>query len=79
MSGRSQIDTVLKQVRSWPVEDRLALTQELLREIHASPLAPPPRNTLSRALGILRGNGPIPSDEDVKRIIEEERLAKYGK
>ena len=37
-----------------------------------------PRQTLAGAVGIARGAGPVPMEEDVKRWIEEERFGKYG-
>ena len=80
MSNRTHIDGILQQVQTWPSDDRAALAREILRVNHRSTsLAPAPRDTLKRAMGVLRTNAPAPSDEQVKRIIEEARLAKYGR
>jgi hypothetical protein len=75
MSNREQI---MRMIQSLSVEDRATLAAEILRDLHRTPLAPPPRNTLAKARGLFRTDAPPPSDEDVDRIIEEHRLQKYG-
>jgi hypothetical protein len=79
VSDRTRIDNILKLVQTWPPDERAMLAHEILRDASSQRLPPPPRDTLRTALGALRGNGPVPSDDDVDRIIEEERFAKYGK
>jgi hypothetical protein len=79
MQYREEIETLVAHVKSWPMEDRVALAYEILRDMRRKPIGDPPRQTLASAIGIARGAGPVPSDEDVKRWIEEERLSKYGK
>jgi hypothetical protein len=76
MSHRQEINAILKLVAGWPTAEREALAKEIVSSPSALP--PPPRDTYRRALGIGRGEGPPPSDEDVRRIIHEHRMAKYG-
>jgi hypothetical protein len=76
MSHRDQIIAILQQVETWPDEDRKALVQELMRGAKA--LNAGKRPSFSTALGIARGEGAPPSDEDVKRWMDEYRTQKYG-
>ena len=78
MSHRQEIDSIIKQVEGWPSADRVALAYQLLRDMGRKVLAPPPRNTFKGALGIGRGPGPAPTDEDVRRIMDDHRAEKYG-
>jgi hypothetical protein len=78
MVAKNDYDQVLKTISTWPVEDRAALATDLIRGLGDQPRDPVPRDTLSKALGLLRGNGPPPSDEDVERMIDEHRMSKYG-
>ena len=78
MSHRQDIDSIIKQVDAWPPEDRVALAYQILRDMRIKVLADPPRSTFQRALGIGRGDRPAPTDEDVRRIMEEHRTEKYG-
>ena len=79
MSHRDDINTILKQVEVWPSVDRTALAYEILRSTARHQVVPPPRNTAARATGLLRGDGPPPTDEQVEQWIEEERWRKYGR
>ena len=77
MSSRESIDKIIQEVQSWPAADRAALAYEILRELRRQPLQPAPRDTLSKARGLLKTAQP-PSDDEVKRWIGEYRMHKYG-
>jgi hypothetical protein len=76
---RNTYETVLKTVRQWPPERRLALVQDVL-----STLAPevsssqPKRKTLEEALGLLATDQPAPSDDEVQQWLNARRMEKYG-
>ena len=71
--------TVLDIVRGWPATQRFMLVQAVLQT-----LAPEPEQshvrlpTMELARGLLATGKPPPSDEEVKRWLEEKRLKKYG-
>lgn len=75
------LTTVLDMVRHWTPRRRFELINALMRTIE-----PPPtdaelverRAALARLDGMLAHVAPKPSDDDVKRILEEERMKKYG-
>jgi len=75
----SNYETVLQTVRNWPTSWRFALLQEVLES-----LSPPAearrhkRDTLPRALGLLSTDRPAPSDAEIRLLLEEHRLEKYG-
>ncbi len=81
MSMTTQHESILQQVVAWPVEERLSLAQEIVASVRPVPArrAPAPRNTAARAYGLLRGPLPPPDDDDVKRILHEHRMEKYGR
>ncbi len=78
MSHRTEIEQIFESVQSWPSEDRVALAYEILRDLRRRPLIDPPRHTIQRALGLLRGQEAPPTDEQVKQWIDEHRMSKYG-
>jgi len=69
--------TVLNAVRSWDARQRFSLVQDVLNTLVPAPEEPAGRSTFQRALGLLATEQPPPSDEDVKGIVDEERMRKY--
>lgn len=66
----------LRRINNWPVSERLALIQDILRAV--SPLVTetaPVKHTWEQASGLLAGPWPTPSDEDVERWLDERRQA----
>lgn len=74
-------ETVLQIVRHWPKSEQVALAHAILADADPRTAASPqptaivPSTTLR---GILSTDQPAPSDEEVERILEEERAEKYG-
>ena len=70
---------VLQRVRTWEPEMRIDLARRILETLVPRQIPPPPR-TMSpeEVFGILKTDGPPPTDEECKKIIEEERMKKYG-
>jgi hypothetical protein len=74
-------ETIRAIVAAWPEPLRAALVHELINTFVSKADNLPPkrrRDSLSQALGLLNMGQPAPSDEEVKRIIQEHREAKYG-
>jgi hypothetical protein len=73
--------SVCETVARWPAAQRHALVQEILamrdREATRSETPAPRVSTLARAIGIGRGEGPPPTDEEVERWLDERRWEKY--
>lgn len=69
---------ILDEVRTWEPERRLALARQILEMSPATVSKPPRRIPLDQVFGMLKTDRPAPSDEECRRIIEEERLKKYG-
>lgn len=68
---------ILDEVRTWEPERRLALVRQIL-EMSPTVSKPPRRIPLDQVFGMLKTDRPAPSDEECRRITEEERLKKYG-
>lgn len=73
-------ETILQIVHQWPISEQVALADAILAEARtATPSRSPLLIVPSKALrGILANNQPPPSDEEVARLLEEERMKKYG-
>ena len=79
MTPDPDYSTVLRRVLAWPIDARIALARDLLSTIRSEVAKQRgTRNTVSRALGLAKGKGAVPSDEEVRRWIDEHRMEKYG-
>jgi len=71
---------ILKQIASWPVEEKVSLAHEILYSVQGAPASGGSRrNTLARALGLARVEGSVPDDAEVRRMLDEHRMEKYGR
>jgi predicted RNA polymerase sigma factor len=77
MHRENEITEILTRVDQWSQEDRVALAYQILREMRIKVLSDPPRYTLERALGIGRGDGPAPTDDEIDAMMAQHRLEKY--
>jgi hypothetical protein len=75
----TQYRNVLDAISAWPVPDRIALAQDVLGTITRSPVTADARPSFEAALGIGRGEGPPPTDEEVRHWIDEHRTGKYSR
>lgn len=78
MTHQLEIETILAQVTPWPMEERVALAYEILRDMRKQTRQPAPRRTLERALGIAGGASVPPDDAMVRQWIGERRTQKHG-
>jgi len=81
MSSRSALTRkqILEVVRSWPADEQFGLAHEILRDLgQKEPTPEQRREAFKRLEGILATDAPPPTDEEVERILEEERMRKYG-
>jgi len=76
----SEMTDILNRIKTWPVPAQITLARHILESIERkSVIEPPPRkHPVSDLIGLLKTDGPPPTDEEVERIIEEERMRKYG-
>jgi hypothetical protein len=70
---------IFNRVKDWPLDMRITLARRILETTETPPIAEPPRTlSLDQVIGILKTGAPPPTDEDCERIIEDERMRKYG-
>ena len=70
---------VLQRVRTWKPEVRIDLARRILETVVPEQILPPPQTmTLEEIQAIMKTDEPPPTDEECKKILEEERLKKYG-
>ena len=76
-AGQSgEVSNVWGQIKGWPEAMRLSLATKILQSLEHEPSRP--RKTLADLAGVLVGDEPAPTDEDVARILEEDLAGKYG-
>ena len=67
------------RVRTWDPEMRIDLARRILETVGPSRIQPPPQTmSLDEVIGIAKTDAPPPTDKDCKKILEEERMKKYG-
>lgn len=66
-------EAVERLARALPPERRLALIEALASSLRPEQRAAEPSFTLKSALGLLRGDGPPPTDDDVKTWLNDAR------
>jgi hypothetical protein len=84
----NELSNVLDRVKSWSPPLRIALARRILETLdtsdvgrteHHPPIVKPTRGVpVERVLGMLKTDREPPSDEECRRIVEEERWKKYG-
>jgi hypothetical protein len=80
MDSTVDYETIRQIVFTWPAQQRFALVQDLLDTLAPGEegQAPPKRNTLQRALGLLDMGQPTPSDAQIAEWLQARRREKYG-
>ena len=74
-----QIFEIVHRVRQWDADVRIELARRILETVvPPRPPKPPKTMTLEEMRAIVRTGNPPPTNEECKKIIEEERLKKYG-
>ena len=68
----------LECIKQWPVHDRVDLVQSILASIGKEDSTRPSREGVRALLGCWQDIQPTPSDADVKRMLEEERIRKFS-
>lgn len=72
-------ERILEIVKGWSPDQRLLLLRDV-RETLSSvrDQLRSPRDTLGKALGLISSGESQPTDEEVKRLLNEHRMEKYG-
>ena len=90
MVAPAEIQNILQKVREWPLEDRVQLAKAVLAMDEVTSRSDSEaiaksdaggiqqRPSFSKAYGIALGDRPPPTDEEVKQIIYDHRMKKYG-
>ena len=70
---------VLQRVKTWQPDMRIDLARRILETVVPSRPPPPPQTmTLEEIHAIMKTDKSPPTDEECQKILEEERLKKYG-
>jgi hypothetical protein len=70
--------TVIEQVKNWPVVDRLALIEDILRALKAEAIEMDyEKGTLDTALGLLATDKPAPTDETIQKWLSDHKEKDY--
>ena len=71
-----KIGEVWREVRQWPTQARLSLASRIIQSLEREQ-AEPVQRPAAALIGVWKTDQP-PSDEEVERILEEEKMRKYG-
>jgi hypothetical protein len=75
------LSNIWREISSWTPEERLALAKRILQSLQqdeaAVTVSQARREALQQLIGIWKTEQP-PNDEEVERILEQERMKKYG-
>ena len=74
----SELLDVWGRVSRWPEPMKLSLATRILQSLDPQTGGPSERKSLRDVIGLWDRGQPPPTDEDVERILEEERLKKHG-
>ena len=69
-------EDIWRRVKDWPEDLRALLASKILSSQQGESALP--RKAIAELVGILSSDSPPPSDEDVRRIVEEERMRRLG-
>jgi hypothetical protein len=72
----NELQDVWGRIKDWPEELQVSLASKILSSLQREPA--PSRKPLADLMGVLAGNTPLPSDDEVRRILDEERTRKFG-
>jgi hypothetical protein len=74
----NQVKEVWERVKTWPPAPRITLARRILESLETPDIpAVRPRRSLKDLLGLLKTDAPPPTDEDCRRILEEELMEKH--
>lgn len=77
----SEVEEVVEQVRSWPVETRIALARRVLETLDAGSITSPPGvkgPPAQQVLGLWNPGGTALSDEECDNILADELRRKHA-
>jgi len=74
-----EISDILDRVKTWTPEMRMELVRRVLGTFDSAGVSlPAKRLVLDDVVGLIKTDSPTPDDNQCTKIIEEERLKKYG-
>jgi hypothetical protein len=72
------ISEVWERVKTWTPSRRTTLARRILESLDTPETEPAPnRQSLKDLLGLLKTDAPPPTDEECRRILEEELMKKH--
>ncbi len=78
VTANPEVQDILNRVRSWSIDDRRRLVEEILKSLRSQPVASPAKKTLQDLRGLLRVEGVEPPDDaECRQILEEELIKKH--
>ena len=72
----NELQDIWGRIKDWPEELQVSLASKILSSLQHEPALP--RKPFADLAGVLAGNAPPPTDEEVQRILDEERTRKFG-
>jgi hypothetical protein len=72
------IARIMAEVRNWPNEQRRSLMEQISSTLIREQAPKRTKKPLRDLIGILKVEGTPPTDEGIQKILDEEKMRKYG-
>jgi len=73
-----QVLQVFERVEKWPEEARRSLVEKIMATFGEASPTPVRRKNFMNLLGLLKTDGPPPTDEEVDRMLHDARMERFG-
>ena len=75
---QDEVAEILDRVGPLPEEARRHLAAKIAGTFTEAPAPPKPRGNLANLIGLLKTDGPPPTDEEIERMLHEEKMRRLG-
>ena len=75
-----EIDAIVDRARSWPIGPipSCSIASSRRSKVDRTPGRSWPTGNLAHLIGLLKADGPPPTDEEIDRMLHDARMERYG-
>ena len=78
ISQEDDVAQVFARVEAWPEEARRSLVEKIRGTFREGSAEPERRKNFMNLLGLLKTDGPPPTDEEVDQMLHDARMERFG-
>ncbi len=76
--NQNEISEVFGRVKHWPTEARQTLLEMIQGTLEPNLDRWKPKGTLKDLVGLLKSDGPPPTDNEIAQVLHERRMSRFG-